>query len=358
VGNRKLLTLVGSICLILVLAVTSFMVACAPAPTPTITLKIAMWSPPPVAYSRGQVWTWDELAKRSEGRIEVEPYYSGALLPGKEMPEGLEAGIADVATIYPTYYMGKFPLMGVNTNPMLTLELWAAGKSQRDLINEFPEIQEEYTRFNCIPVVTLGGSHPYGIFTKEPISKFEDLAGMRIRSTGAQALLMEAFGAVPVSMVATEAYTALERGTLDGICANASFGIPYGYAEVAKYFFKCHLGTSGHIQAMNLDTWNSLPEDIQQMIRDLEVEQWISWENMFVEEEQILMQKAIDEHGLKITEVGREDLMAAQKLCAEKLWGTWAADVQSKGLPAYEVLGRAVLVGDGSESFAERTAHQ
>ena len=162
-GNRKLLTLVGSICLILVLAVTSFMVACAPEPTTTTTLKIAMWSPPPVAYSRGQVWAWEELEKRSEGRIKVELYYSGSLLPGKEMPEGAQAGIADIITVYPPYYMGKFPLLGVTTMPMLTLELWAAGKSQRDLINEFPEIQAEFARFNCIPVVTLGGSHPYGI---------------------------------------------------------------------------------------------------------------------------------------------------------------------------------------------------
>ena len=75
------------------------------------------------------------------------------------------------------------------------------------------------------------------------------------------------------------------------------------------------------------------------MIRELEAEQWVAWENIF-EDESKLMKQAQEELGVQIIEVGREDLMAARTLCAEELWGAWAADVQSQGLPAYEVLGK------------------
>jgi len=62
--------------------------------------------------------------------------------------------------------------------------------------------------------------HAYGsglLFTKDkPVSKMEDLKGMKIRSHGTTAKVVKALGGIPVTMPMPELYQSLQKGVVDG----------------------------------------------------------------------------------------------------------------------------------------------
>ena len=82
-----------------------------------------------------------------------------------------------------------------------------------------PELKAELDQNNIMylgPVCAIS----YGFWTKRPVRSIADLKGKKIMATGEHSLLMKSFGAVPVSMVSTEAYPAMEKGIVDGGLAN------------------------------------------------------------------------------------------------------------------------------------------
>ena len=68
-------------------------------------------APPPFLISETQKWWADEVAARSDGRIEFTDFYwAGALTKGGETLEAVEVGIVDVGIVTYPYYAGKLPL--------------------------------------------------------------------------------------------------------------------------------------------------------------------------------------------------------------------------------------------------------
>ena len=67
-----------------------------------------------------------------------------------------------------------------------------------------------------VKVLYLHAHGPGLLHTKKPVKTLEDLKGMKIRSTGFSAKVVEALGAVPVAMPQGETYEALSKGIVDG----------------------------------------------------------------------------------------------------------------------------------------------
>ncbi len=57
-----------------------------------ITLKMSVWLPAPTVnvFARANSWLVQEVEKRSGGRLKVDYYWSGSLVPAKETVSGLE----------------------------------------------------------------------------------------------------------------------------------------------------------------------------------------------------------------------------------------------------------------------------
>jgi TRAP-type C4-dicarboxylate transport system substrate-binding protein len=110
---------------------------------------------------------------------------------------------------------------------------------------------------------------PYGsIMSSEPIRSLDDLDGKKIRTIGYFGSIWEAFGASPTMTDIAEIYTSVAQGVVDG----ANIGNPARFAainlqEVAKYYTMPPLSAyaSGEF-FVNLDKWNELPEDLQEIL--------------------------------------------------------------------------------------------
>ena len=109
--RRKLLPLIGSACLILVIAALPFMTACAAKPVEAVDLKFAHWIPGETHFSK-TIFNpiVDYINANGGGKVTMTQYSGGALGGPGEQWEMVKEGIADIVYFVPTFEPGVFPL--------------------------------------------------------------------------------------------------------------------------------------------------------------------------------------------------------------------------------------------------------
>jgi TRAP-type C4-dicarboxylate transport system substrate-binding protein len=205
------------------------------------------------------------------------------------------------------------------------------------LVFDHPLIVEEMAKRWNIKVFASLPLPPYEFMGSKRIASVDDMKGVKMRISGLNAKALQNFGAVPTMVTAPEAYTAIERGTIDSI------GFPYSYTfgayriyEVAKYVtegmamsgFMCFMGVS-------LDTWNKLPKDLQgklEEVRDVS-------DKALLEAYTTADKKWIPIFKEKL-EVVRFPADERKKIAsgANAIWEAWVKEQESNGRPGRKML--------------------
>ena len=191
--------------------------------------------------------------------------------PGGQCYDGVEKGISDIGMSVLGYTRGKFPLTEVIDLPLG----FRSGAAATKLVNAFYK-KFKPKEFDGVKVMFLHAHGPGLLHTKKPVTKLEDLKGMKIRCTGLATKIVTALGGTPVAMPMGETYDALSSGVVDGSMAPQESLKSWKWGEVVKYTTE-YYGASystGIFVVMNKDKWNSLPPDIQKIIEKVN-EEWI-----------------------------------------------------------------------------------
>ncbi len=109
----------------------------------------------------------------------------------------------------------------------------------------------------------------FQLFLNKKVERPEDLKKLRIGTATAARALTEGWGAAVVNLQMTDYYTAMERNTVDGVSSSTLTNwVNSGCQAVTKYLaLPGYLQSSGFVM-MNLNSWNKLPPDLQQVITD------------------------------------------------------------------------------------------
>ncbi|MDD4860370.1 MAG: TRAP transporter substrate-binding protein DctP, partial [Dehalococcoidales bacterium] len=209
-----------------------------------------------------------EVEKRTNGRVTFTRYWSGSLLPGKDNVEGLKNGVADVASIAPSWSPAMTPLWNGLVSSVLVTSDEVAHFQSMNSIKDMPELVNEYSKLNqkmICPMVTS----VYHLFLTKAIATKDEFKGLRVRILGSQGLLAQAIGMVPVGMTSAEIYDALSKKTIDGVFFYSGAGLQYGFGEVAKHFILMGVANGGGTFNINMDTWKKLPADLQLIFLDV-----------------------------------------------------------------------------------------
>ena len=107
------------------------------------------------------------------------------------------------------------------------------------------------------------------IWTKEPVSRINDLKGRKLRTGPMYIYFMNKLDVSSVSIKPTDVYTALERGTVDGFAWPILGARDLGWTDSCKYLIDHPFyGMDGTI-IFNMDSWKKLPKGIQDKLVDL-----------------------------------------------------------------------------------------
>ena len=278
---RFYLTIV--ICLGIILLSSFIVDGCAkPTPTPApvtpappttpvkaVTIKLASGLPPldPVVVKAQELA--ERFNKRVNGRYIIEVYPGGALATMEEEMEMLRTGAIQMAEFPIEYLSGSDIRFSAVTLPFLIKNLEANVEFLKN-INEslFGDILAK--KFNAKPLVAwTTGIHEY-CGAKKPVKSLQDWKGLLIWvANPAEAQTVEAFGASPVSLPFFDGYPALQKGTVDaGVGLNPTGVWNFKWYDAIRYITIANtFGTSGYYD-INLDTWNSMPKDIQDILLD------------------------------------------------------------------------------------------
>lgn len=257
-------------CLTAALLAAFFLIPTGPVLAAT-TLTYSVFFPATHGQAKaGEAWA-REVEKRTNGQVKISVLAGGTLTQADQCYDGVVKGISDLGMSCFAYTRGRFPLMEALDLPLG----YPNGRVATRVANEF------FKKFmpRELAGVKLLYIHAHGpglLHTKTPVSNLEHLKGMKIRSTGLSAKVVEMLGGVPVAMPQGQTYEALQKGVVEGTLTPIETLKGWKQAEVIKATTDCSaIGyTTAMFVVMNLKKWNALPADVRKTIEEVSA-QWI-----------------------------------------------------------------------------------
>ena len=256
----------------------------APAPAEPIKLSYSIFFPPThIQCITGEEWA-KEIEKRTNGRVVITVYPGGSLTKAPEVYEGVVNGISDIGMSCFAYTRGRFPLLEGLDLPLGYPDGSTATRVANEMIQKYQPAEIADTHLLYVH------AHGPGILaSKKPVHKLEDLAGLKIRATGLSSKVVESLGGAAVGMSQPETYEALQKGVAEATLCPIETLKGWKQGEVIDYVIDstCIGYTTAMFVTMNLDAWNKLPADIQQIFNEVSAE-WIpkhgaAWDQADVE---------------------------------------------------------------------------
>jgi len=205
------------------------------------------------------------------GRLKIEVLPSGAVVPAFQLLEAVNKGTLDGGHGVVAYHYGKNsalalwgsgPGYGMDANQVLAWHNYGGGKALLD---------EIYKSINMDVVSYLYGPmtvQPLGWF-KKPISKVEDMKGLKFRTVGLAVDMFTVMGTAVNPLPGGEIVPALDRGLIDA----AEFNNPtsdriLGFPDVVKNCMLQSFHQTGEQFEIlfNKAKYNALPAELKAII--------------------------------------------------------------------------------------------
>lgn len=229
-------------------------------------LKLADFQPP-THFVVDQVYTpmSEAIAAATGGEVTVRPYMGGELGPGPvEQYNRTVEGVTDIAFGLPGYTAANFPKTLLTELPGVI----SADTGTMAVQDNIDMLRDEYRR---VVLVGLWNNAPnLLLMADKPITALSDLAGLKIRVPSRNAgLVVEAWGATPVSMPAPAIYNAMQTGVIDGAMTDATTLNAFKLAEVTNHVTQgMNTTISSFFLIMNRDSFEDLDKTAQQAVLD------------------------------------------------------------------------------------------
>ena len=292
------------------------------------------------------------VEEMSGGRIHIEVFGGGELVPALEVFEAVSIGGAEVGHGAGYYWAGKLPAaqffatvpFGMNAQQM---NAWIQNGGGLQLWEEL------YEPFDLKPLPGGNtGVQMGGWFNKE-INSLADLKGLKMRIPGLGGKVFSRAGGAAINVAGGEIYTNLERGVID---ATEWIG-PYhdylmGFHKIAKYYYYPGWHEPGTVleTLFNKSKFEALPTDLQAILTSAasRQNQWILSE--FEAKNNAYLQKIREESDVDIRPFPEEVLARLKEITQEILEEVGNSSPEAK--KAYEAY---LSYRDGAKNWAGLT---
>jgi TRAP-type C4-dicarboxylate transport system substrate-binding protein len=263
----------------------------APAAAQEFSFKLAHHYPEAHIQAQPLAAFVQEVEANSGGRIAIQVYPAETLVTGREVLEAVEGGVVDMAPMPGNYQVGTIPALQYFTYPFMFTDAQHFRRAVEGGITDL--LVPEYEKHN---IVLLNYYHKGALHIMHR-SKFLNtpaaFEGERLRSLGPTiSALMSSMGANPLSVPVGEVNAAIERGVIDGVTTNCAAHLSRGWSDGLKYVTFMDMSQGGEGLGMNADSFNSLPDDLQQVVRDAAAKMAdAEWSGMIKADEETCFEK-------------------------------------------------------------------
>jgi len=350
--RKKVLMLLGSVCLALILALPMVASCAGPAPSPTPSPSPSPTPTPEKFTWRIQhVYGWGDISTicakdfvadiydKSDGRLDMTLFAGEEIVPEMELISAVSEGILEAAIGDSTYHtsipvgrVGELPACWNFDVPEECVEMLR----QTGIADIITELYEEQNLYTVGFVPSAIGGYPT-ICSKYPIRTLDDFQGLIIRAYGDTAALLGHFGADTTYIPAGETYMALKLGTIDAACWDSTgiFGMSW-YEVIDYYLAGGYTKPCLQLILVNMDAWNSLPEDLQDIYKDCSRSYWDAVVEAFMELEQEIVDRQ-EECGYEVIFLPDDDIKKMMDYAVEEIWPKFGA-IDEYCLEVYHIL--------------------
>jgi len=238
---------------------------------PAVKLSYSIFFPPThIQCQTAQAWA-DEVNKRSNGSIEITLYPAGTLTKAPQCYDGVVSGISDIGMSCFAYTRGRFPLMEGLDLPLGYPDGMTATRAATAMAMEFKPKE-----LDDVHVLYIHAHGPGILASKKPVTKLEDMQGLKVRATGLSAKIVEDLAAVPVAMSQPDTYEALQKGVVDATFCPVETLKGWNQGEAIEAITDTSVigYTTSMFVVMNKNSWNKLTAEQQQVITETSAE-WV-----------------------------------------------------------------------------------
>jgi TRAP-type C4-dicarboxylate transport system substrate-binding protein len=209
-----------------------------------------------------------EMAKRfndkAEGKYVIEVHAGGALAKLPEYFDAIRIGAVEMA--FSNWGMFTFldPRLGLMETPFIFNNNMATSAACKSMLPLFDEILQKKFNAKGVCMTNTGG---LGLFSQKPVTKLEDWNGLLIGAVSPiTATLIKDLGGSPVTIVFFELYESLQKKIVDGATQSSHGGLVFGLPDICKHFTAFFGIPAPAGYSINLDVWNKMPPEIQQIM--------------------------------------------------------------------------------------------
>lgn len=263
----------------------------------------------------------DRITAMSDGRLTVKVYSAGELVPPLQSLDAVIEGSAEMSHGAAYYWQGKSKALafftgvpyGMTCNELSAWIRYLGGQQVWD---------EVYAQFGVKGFLSGQTGTQAGGWFRNELKSVSDIKGLKFRTPGLGGQVWEKLGATVVNLPGGEIFQALQSGALDA----AEFVGPYndlalGFYQVAKnYYFPSFVepGLATEL-AVNLEKFNALPKDLQQIV---EIACQADYEQVtadFYAHDPGALQTLQTKHGVNVRQFPEDILEAGAKASIELL---------------------------------------
>ncbi|MBE7426754.1 MAG: TRAP transporter substrate-binding protein [Ideonella sp.] len=214
----------------------------------------------------------NEYVKRvnemSGGRLRIDYLLAGAVVKPFDVMEAVSKGVLDAGHTVPVYWYGKSkvaslfgsgPITGCDAQQTLA---WIYRGGGLDLYKELlTKLGLDVVGFFAMPMPT----QPLGWF-KKAVKSGNDMKGLKYRTVGLAADLMQQMGAKVTQLPGGEIIPAMERGVIEAFeYNNPTSDMRFGAQDVAKNYMlgSFHQAMEFFEILINKKKWDAMPKDLQ-----------------------------------------------------------------------------------------------
>jgi len=206
------------------------------------------------------------------GRLKIQYLISGAVVKAFRVQDAVHKGVLDGGHQVCVYWYGKSkvaslfgtgPVFGQNAHQGLAWIYYGGGQELYDEL--IKNLGINTVGFFCMPMPT----QPLGWF-KKPITDAKQLVGLKYRTVGLAADLMQAMGVKVTQLPGGEIVPALERGVIEAFeFNNPTSDRSFGAQDVSKVYMlgSYHQAAEFFEIIFNKDKFNSLEKEHQAILK-------------------------------------------------------------------------------------------
>lgn len=272
--NKKMKSISIILCAIMLIATLSGCSKKSPANSDTKKVyKLVAYNNMPLdsVHTQSTIRMCKNAEKESNGRLQIEVKYNGALGSDRDAIESCMAGTIDIVSSGTGNYDNFYAPCKIFDLPYLFDSADQAEKVVNGTIGE-----KVFSKLNSIGLQYLatGNNGIRNVSSKKPINSVADVKGLKIRlpQIPTYISIWKQWGANPIPIDANELYTSLKTGVVTAQDNAPDHTVSTKVYEVQPYYSMIQYAWMGLTTTMNMKKYNSLPKDLQEILKKCAIE--------------------------------------------------------------------------------------